>query len=498
MIIKTTVSELQIYRSSATVTRRGEAELQSGRNVIYVSGMTPTSKRDGFRLKFPEGIRAVNIQVIDLEDAELGDGLESEGIKKSIEELDYRIATCNMMMELRKANGDFSNRSEISVDAQERYMEELPGKLIELHKELTELNREKEELKKKLDDAVADEENPLIMAELFSEKEGMVPFVLQYQEQAASWAPLYEIRFVSDSEPLDVSMKARIMQDTKEDWKQVKVTLYTGNPAISQDIPELLSEQLSLNVVVKGKAAGRAMGYADGCACDEEVEECEAPMLMSMKMNVAEVDEADTMTAFILPDLKDIFNETDGNIALLQTFKVQADYRVLSIPKITDKCYLTASIASVEWPLPPANAAVYLNETFAGNVYVDARSEIDRFTLSLGQDERVTVVRTELPRKTQDVFLKNQKKETNTSNIRLINNSSGIVRISVKDQIPVSTEKAISVEPLELSGGVVNEDTGEIVWDIIAESGKAFEIVLSYNIAWPKDRIMTRTKVRRR
>ena len=68
MVVKTDVKSVQVYRSCATVTRTGEIGLDEGRNVIYVSGLTSTSKTDGFRLRFPEGIRAINLQVIGIDD----------------------------------------------------------------------------------------------------------------------------------------------------------------------------------------------------------------------------------------------------------------------------------------------------------------------------------------------------------------------------------------------------------------------------------------------
>ncbi|HBE10218.1 MAG TPA: hypothetical protein DCY81_06760 [Lachnospiraceae bacterium] len=34
-------------------------------------------------------------------------------------------------------------------------------------------------------------------------------------------------------------MKAQIRQSSGEDWKQVKVTLYTGNPSVSNALPEI-------------------------------------------------------------------------------------------------------------------------------------------------------------------------------------------------------------------------------------------------------------------
>ena len=46
MLAKTRVTEVQVYRRSATVTRSGEVSLVAGRNIIYVGGMTGSADTD--------------------------------------------------------------------------------------------------------------------------------------------------------------------------------------------------------------------------------------------------------------------------------------------------------------------------------------------------------------------------------------------------------------------------------------------------------------------
>ena len=116
--------------------------------------------------------------------------------------------------------------------------------------------------------------------------------------------------------------------------------------------------------------------------------------------------------------------------------------------------------------------------------------------ISLGQDERLTVVRTEAPKKLQDVFLKNTKKSVSKISIKLINNSSEAVNVLLKDQIPVSTDKAIVVEQVQLSDGIVDDETGEVKWNLLAEPGKTENFELEYNVSWPKDKKMSENRRR--
>ena len=508
MVVKTDVKSVQVYRSCATVTRTGEIGLDEGRNVIYVSGLTSTSKTDGFRLRFPEGIRAINLQVIGIDDIDTEEEKESEKIRKQVEEIEFGIVTCTMMMDLRKTNGDFSGRNDISVEAQESYMVALPSRLKELHEQLTDLQAKKASLTEKLDLAVKEEQKPIIMAELSSEYRGQVPFELIYQENTGYWEPKYEIKFPGDGKPLDVSMKAKIRQNSGEDWKKVKVTLYTGNPSASHNIPAILSEQLSfyepvpqasplMGMMGMGMAAQVAGASANAMSMSSAMMMQAAPV-KDVAMAEAAVEESENMTAFELPEERDVISGTDGNIALLQSFEVEAEYHVLTIPKLANECYLTADVKTADWPLPSAKASVYIKDSFAGEAYVNVNSgdDIEKFTLSLGLDERVSVVRTELPSKNQEAFIKNQRTRTYSKSIKIVNSSSEDLKILVKDQIPVSTEKTIVVQQTELSGGEVEESSGVVSWLLDAEPKKTIELILTYSVSWPKDKEMIKKNVR--
>ena len=513
MITKTEVKEVSIYRRSATVIRAGIAKLEAGRNLAYIAGMTNTADAGTFLLKFPPTVKAVNMQLVHIDDLELGEEKESEKIQERIAELAYRVNTCNMMAELRKTNSNFSYRTDISLDAQEEYLKKLPEELDKLHKEVTELTKAQELLNKELEEVKKEEEKPLIMVELITENAEEVPFLLQYQETSANWTPKYEVRFNGTDKPLAVSMKAKISQSSKEDWKQVKVTLFSGNPVQTDAIPDLKSTWLSFYEPPQPVPASPMMGFmgmnmaasmAAGSA--QAMSASSAPAMAMMNMDAmkqmsamqteeANVSEEESMTAFELPNLRDVLSDTSGNLADLKNFSVDAKYHVLCIPKMSDKSFMTAEIVSTDWPLPPAKASVYLKDTFAGEFYVDSYSETDTFNLSLGNDERLKVVRTELPRKTQEALLKNQKKTQYAYKISILNNSSDSVNVKVLDQIPVSTEKTIVVETSDLSGGKLSEESGELSWELSAESKKETVLNVAYSVAWPKDKRLQEKKV---
>ena len=503
MIAKTKVCEIKVYRKSATVFRSGSVNLKAGANTIYIAGMTQTCDNNSFVVKFPEKVSATNIQVVG-NDAVKDITPESERIAKEIAELSYRIEVLNSVSELRKTNGNFTYRTNVSAEEQESYMKELSSKLLAIHDQVNELNAKKEELAGKLEEAESDEEKPLLKIDLNCEEENEYPFILQYQENSCSWFPKYEVRFNGDDKPLEANMKACIKQSSKEDWENIKVTLYTGNPSASQEIPSLASIQLSLideeerarRSAAKASAvnADMMMGAAQPNMMAGMMMAATAPMMMNMQTAQAEVSEEETMTAFALADLRDIISDTDGNIATLQTFSVDASYGITCIPSVTDKCFMSATIKTADWPLGAARASIYLNDIYSGNVYVDPDSDDEEFTISLGQDERINIIRESLPDKTQNVMLKNQKKRSYSTRIKVSNKSGTSLKVLIKEAVPVSLDKAIIVELNETSNGEFDEETGIIKWSVDIDPQSTETINLAYNVLWPKDKRYRETR----
>ena len=68
---------------------------------------------------------------------------------------------------------------------------------------------------------------------------GRVDFNLTYYVKNAGWFPTYDVRAVAINQPMQLSYKANVFQNTKEDWHKVPVTLSSANPNRSTIAPEL-------------------------------------------------------------------------------------------------------------------------------------------------------------------------------------------------------------------------------------------------------------------
>ncbi len=96
-------------------------------------------------------------------------------------------------------------------------------------------------------------------------------FSLSYVVRNASWYPTYDIRVKDVSNPVNISYKANVSQNCGEEWKDVKLTLSTGNPTISGNKPELQPYYLGFGMYYSnppsggiGRVTGKIVAADDG------------------------------------------------------------------------------------------------------------------------------------------------------------------------------------------------------------------------------------------
>ena len=182
-------------------------------------------------------------------------------------------------------------------------------------------------------------------------------------------------------------------------------------------------------------------------------------------------------------------------MADLKTDTLPAVYRIAAVPSASPYAYLVAEVAVTELPFSEGiDAAVYYKELYTGNVYISGDLTKETLDITLGQEERVHVSRKEVAQKTSTSLFKGQKVTEHRFETRMTNLSSDPIKITVKDQIPVSREKEITVETVELSGFSLDKETGLLTKEVPLPAGETVTLTLSYKVAWPKDKQLRETR----
>lgn len=170
-----------------------------------------------------------------------------------------------------------------------------------------------------------------------------------------------------------------------------------------------------------------------------------------------------------------------------ENFELPATYEYYCTPKIDNNAYLIAHI--IEWEkynLLEGEANIFFEETYTGKTLLDVRYMSDTLSISLGKDKSVNIKRELQKQFTTKQFLGTKKEETKSWLISVKNNKLQDIDITVLDQIPVSTLEEIEVQPLNLTNGLLDKETGKLTWKLNLKPSEKKDIDLKYSVKYPK------------
>ena len=324
-----------------------------------------------------------------------------------------------------------------------------------------------------------------------SEKQVAAKLNYSYVVMNAGWYPSYDIRVTDIKNPVTIFFKANVYQNSGVEWKDVKLSFSNATPWLSGNIPVLypwfIDYYIPVPVMRYAKSAGiardAAPAAADVMALKEEAVEMESVPVAVQKQTGETTITFDVTIPYSIP--------SDGKI---QTVEIQrltspAEYKYVTIPKLSQHAFLTANITNwSELSLQSGEAILYFENSYVGKSNLNVNQLTDTLTLSLGTDNSILVKREKRQDFTSRKVIGANKTENFSFLLTIRNNKSAGIKLTLHDQIPVSSNSGITVEASELSGGRLNTQTGEISWDLDLKPQESKQIVLSYSVKYPKDK----------
>lgn len=328
-----------------------------------------------------------------------------------------------------------------------------------------------------------------VIVTIKTERTTAVNLSMAYFVRGASWEPFYDLRVKNTQSPIQLFYKARITQNTGENWDDVKLKLSTGNPSQNGQRPEL--NPLYLNYytlqVNEYDAAPTFKGArSDGTAY--QINEKANSVSAADAKGQTQVIQTMANIEFDIPAQYSV--AADGNPATvdIRTFELTAKYGYICVPKLDKEAFLVARIiGNTEISQLTGLANVYFEGTFVGQTRIN-NSTSDTLEISLGRDKRIIIERT----KVKEFCVRNKVgsniKETNVYEISIRNTRKEPIDILIEDQIPVSQNKDIEVEAKDTGGAQYNAETGKLAWFYSVPSGQTQKIRFGFEVKFPKDK----------
>ncbi len=171
----------------------------------------------------------------------------------------------------------------------------------------------------------------------------------------------------------------------------------------------------------------------------------------------------------------------------LQTFTVPVSYRYLAIPKLDQDAFLEAQLLG--WDtlgLISGEMKLFVEGGYVGTSNLNAETVTDTLSLSMGRDPNVVVKRTTIPEQIRKTFLSGNRIKTMAYQIDVRNNKKVPVTLVLKDQFPLTPYESISIKRGEVTDGKVDDETGEITWEITLKPGEQVQRKFSFEVTYPK------------
>ena len=250
------INKITVFTNGAQVERSKSVNLMPGEQVVTFTGLSPYMDKKSLQVKAKGHLTILGVsertahpdsvaQIKRLHDAED----DVKAVERRIQQTKDEQEMLTAQLELVKTNCSVAGRTVATPLANIKELNAYYAQQVlsvkkrsqELDEQLQKLN---DELKRKQNtcDSIAKlklKSVTEIDVKVDAKQAGRADFDITYYVKNAGWFPSYDIRSNSTKEPLQLSYKANIYQNTKEEWKNVPVTLSSANPNRSNVAPQL-------------------------------------------------------------------------------------------------------------------------------------------------------------------------------------------------------------------------------------------------------------------
>jgi uncharacterized protein (TIGR02231 family) len=505
--IKAEIKHVTVFPDRAQVDHETAVSLQPGKTTLKLLALSPYIDVQSIQVKgFGDfTILSVNHQNNFLHNLE--DSPEIKNIRSQLEKLQMKVEDEKAAINILKEKAAFlvANR-EILVketsfsieqlksvmDLYTKNMEQVTVTSLMKERLIKDYEKQIAALQKQIADKLGRQQLPSgeISVTITSDNQVSGRLTLSYVVSNAGWFPSYDIRVNDIKNPVSIFYKANVYQNSGVDWKDIKISFSNATPWVGGDIPVLYPWFIDYYIAPQPVYRANA---------PQSLKKSKAPELKEMAVSNEMAEEAlpapvekkigETTVTFDVAVPCSV--PSDGK---LQTIEIQrinapAEYKYITTPKLSQLAYLTANLT--DWAklnLQSGEATLYFENSFVGKSNVNVNQLTDTFSLSLGTDNSIIVKREKRVDFTSKKTIGSNKTETYSFLLTVRNNKPVPVKITIKDQIPLSSNSGITVDPVELSGGKPDAQTGVIRWDLEINKMETKQIVLTYSVKYPKDK----------
>jgi len=511
------LEEVMVYKAGASLSHSARINLPAGASELLIDNVAGTIDENTIQVSTPANVTILSVQVnknqeVDTrqqdtalynpEQRKIGTAIKDAQL--NLQKVMNRIAAYDKSLALLEQNQVISSPQN-GVNAAElgKLSEMYLVKQIELRDKLSEQRQQEKELNEKVRVWNAElaalggklQQQQLVTRgqlklQLMSPVAVNSTIQVSYLSNAATWSAAYDIKADNLNQPIKLVYKANIQQNTGLDWNKVKLSLSTGNPTIGNVAPLLATWYLQFGVPPAYGANREEMAV-------NTIQASESDYRMRAKLATKSLDdyvstrESPVATTFNIDLPYTIAANYKVHAVALQTHELNTVYKHYAVPRLDPDVFLLAELTDIEsLNLMPGPANILFENKFVGKTMLNPYTTEDTINVSIGRDKRITVKREKVSEQSGVKTLGSTKKQTFVYELTVKNGKSEKIELLLKDQIPSSTDNAVSIELISSDQASLNPDNGVLTWRLNLKPGEIRKVKFSYSVKYPKGRVI--------
>lgn len=328
---------------------------------------------------------------------------------------------------------------------------------------------------------------------------------VSYVVPDAGWTSVYDARLAG--EQLTLTWFGLVTQRTGEDWPACELTLSTARPAAGARLPELDPWYVGIasNLVRARSSASAARAARDDSG------PLPPPMVLTAgsalppgsmpvppaaaaaaarpaETATAALDAAGSAASYRLA--RPVPVPADGTphrttVAALE-LDVALDY--LTVPKLAPEAHLRATVTNTtDHTIRPGKVSIFHGAEFVGSSRLSTVPPGAEFELHLGIDDRLAVERELVRRNTGKRMVGNARRTDFGYRIKLANHTGRTARVTLNDQLPVSTNADVEIRDEQTSPNPdERSELGMLTWTLVLDPEQERQIDFGFRVEHPR------------
>ncbi|MCF8297084.1 MAG: DUF4139 domain-containing protein [Saprospiraceae bacterium] len=537
--VKSKISDVTVFLQGAQITRTAGVNIPAGTTKIIFEGVSPYLQTNSiqasgkgnfiimetqfFTKHIPPGNKKENAvpasierRILEISDSltELTFDIENLTLKQNAWAMEKNMLEKNKLMQ-GQSKTDSLQLFMMAMDFYRLKIHDINKSIMDVKKELFYVNKLKADLQRRLNE-LNNYKNRLLSENVIPAKYLYQIIVsvsaksscwgtvdVNYFVNNASWTPSYDLRADDTKSPVNLTYKANILQNTGEEWDNVKLTLSTKNPNRSNIKPNLLPWKLRYYVQ---RIVNRNDNIQTLCASNismpvtEEMSDKDMEYKKVFTGSPSQISSAYTQQVTNMTNVEFKIDlkysiPTDGKShqVVVMENDIASEFKHFAVPKLNTDAFLISRMSGwEELNLLPGPANIYFLNTFIGATYIDPNTIEDTLNISMGQDPGIAISRKKLKDSESTQVVGNDKVKSITIEVTIRNKKNEAVSMTVEDQVPISGEDGIKVffDSDEVKDADYSKNTGKLSWEVKLAPKETKKIKFSYTIKYPKDKTL--------